>query len=53
MPDDLLMRHPDPSDASVSTAAEPAAPSVPALPVETLAPGGRDGGALALRVDPA
>ncbi|WP_157127022.1 site-specific integrase [Rhodococcus sp. p52] len=37
MPDDLLMRHPDPSDASVSTAAEPAAPSVPVLPVETLA----------------
>ncbi|AOD24798.1 integrase (plasmid) [Rhodococcus sp. p52] len=31
------MRHPDPSDASVSTAAEPAAPSVPVLPVETLA----------------
>ncbi|MGW5324230.1 tyrosine-type recombinase/integrase [Rhodococcus pyridinivorans] len=30
------MRHPDPSDASVSTASEPAAPSVPALPVETL-----------------
>ncbi|MGV9718537.1 site-specific integrase [Rhodococcus pyridinivorans] len=30
------MRHPDPSDASVSTAAEPAAPSVPALPAETL-----------------
>ncbi len=36
MPDDLLMRHPDPSDASVSTAAEPATPSVPVLPVETL-----------------
>ncbi|WP_037192558.1 tyrosine-type recombinase/integrase [Rhodococcus rhodochrous] len=30
------MRHPDPSDASVSTAAEPATPSVPVLPVETL-----------------
>ncbi|MCK0089232.1 tyrosine-type recombinase/integrase [Rhodococcus sp. F64268] len=30
------MRHPDPSDASVSTASEPAAPSVPVLPVETL-----------------
>ncbi|MCD2118316.1 tyrosine-type recombinase/integrase [Rhodococcus pyridinivorans] len=36
MPDDLLMRHPDPSDASVSTAAEPATPSVPALSVETI-----------------
>ncbi|WP_326603258.1 site-specific integrase [Rhodococcus sp. PD04] len=36
MPDDLLMRHPDPSDASVSTAAEPATPSVPVLPTETL-----------------
>lgn len=36
MPDDLLMRHPDLSDASVSTASEPAAPSVPVLPVETL-----------------
>ena len=36
MPDDLLMRHPDPSDASVSPASEPATPSVPALPVETL-----------------
>src|SRR5690606_16777714 len=30
------MRHLDPSDASVSTAAEPATPSVPVLPVETL-----------------
>ncbi|MGF0283532.1 MULTISPECIES: tyrosine-type recombinase/integrase [Rhodococcus] len=30
------MRHPDPSDASVSTAAEPATPSVPALSVETI-----------------
>jgi len=36
VPDDLLMRHPDPSDAFVSTAAEPATPSVPALSVETL-----------------
>ena len=36
MPDDLLMRHPDPSDAPASTASDPAAPSVPVLPAETL-----------------
>ncbi|SNV20158.1 Uncharacterised protein [Rhodococcus rhodochrous] len=36
MPDDLLMRRPDPSDASVSPASDPSAPSVPALPAETL-----------------
>ncbi|KOS57622.1 integrase [Rhodococcus rhodochrous KG-21] len=30
------MRHPDPSDAPTPTASEPAAPSVPALSVETL-----------------
>ncbi|MCD2100272.1 site-specific integrase [Rhodococcus rhodochrous] len=37
MPDDLLMRHPDPSDAPASTDSDPAAPSMPALPAETLA----------------
>ena len=36
MPDDLLMRHPDSSDAPASTVSEPAAPSVPTLPAEAL-----------------
>ncbi|MGU3586389.1 site-specific integrase [Rhodococcus sp. C26F] len=36
MPDDLLMRHPDPSDAPAPTVSEPAAPSVPTLPAEAL-----------------
>ncbi|WP_420826458.1 integrase [Rhodococcus rhodochrous] len=36
MPDDLLMRHPDPSDTSASISSDSATPSVPVLPVETL-----------------
>lgn len=37
MPDDLISRRPDDISAPVPTSSDPAVPSVPALPVETLA----------------
>ncbi len=36
MPDDLLMRHPDPADTPASTSSDSATPSVPVLPADTL-----------------